>query len=69
MRVGESGRQSTRTEAKDAKGSRLNRTVLTLRGWQCEPQGRMTPWEVIVAERDELLARRARLLQGAADSS
>ncbi|MBC8447570.1 MAG: hypothetical protein H8D78_07455 [Chloroflexi bacterium] len=46
-----------------SEGQALIKTVLLLRGWQCQPQrdGR-TIVQIIIAERDELLARRARAL-------
>jgi len=54
----------------ESEGRALTRTVLLLRGWQCEPHGRGgSRREVIVAERDELLARRARVMEEAAGSS
>lgn len=47
----------------ESEGDSLLKTLLLLRGWQCQtrPDGR-TPSEIIFAERDELLARRARIL-------
>jgi hypothetical protein len=47
----------------ESEGESLVKTLLLLRGWQCQPRpdGR-TPPEIILAERDELLARRARFL-------
>ena len=49
-----------------SEGEALTRVVLVLRAWECEPRRRgMTPRKIIVAERDKLLARRARVLEGA----
>jgi hypothetical protein len=47
----------------ESEGEALIKTLIWLRGWQCQaqPDGR-TPLEIILAERDELLARRARIL-------
>jgi len=47
----------------ESEGDALIKTVMLLRGWQCQPQrdGR-TIAQIIVAERDELLARRAQAL-------
>ena len=47
----------------ESDGGALIKTVLLLRGWQCQPQrdGR-TIAQIIVAERDELLSRRAQAL-------
>jgi hypothetical protein len=47
----------------ESEGKALIKTLTLLRGWQCQPQkdGR-TVLDVIVAERNELLARRARVL-------
>jgi len=52
-----------------SEGQALIQTVSLLRSWQNEPQpdGR-TVFEIIVAERSELLARRDRVLKEAADS-
>jgi hypothetical protein len=47
----------------ESEGEALIRSLTVLRAWQCQPkQGGQTPFEIIVAERDELLARRARAL-------
>jgi len=47
-------------------GDALQQTLLLLRGWQVQPRGDgLTPQEIILAERDELLARRTRALQQA----
>lgn len=59
-------RQLTRTYDRqpfESEGDALIKTLIALRGWQCEPQkdGR-TVRDIIIAERDELLARRARTL-------
>jgi hypothetical protein len=47
----------------ESEGDALIKAVLLLRGWQCQPQrhGR-TIAQIIVAERDELLAHRAQAL-------
>jgi hypothetical protein len=38
---------------------------MLLRGWECQPlEVGETPLDIILAERDELLARRARALSG-----
>jgi hypothetical protein len=49
----------------ESEGQALAETLMLLRGWACQPleDGR-TPLEIIVAERDELLARRERALKG-----
>jgi hypothetical protein len=49
----------------ESEGQMLVKTLTWLRGWGCQPRkdGR-TPLEIIVAERGELLARRARALSG-----
>jgi hypothetical protein len=53
----------------ESEGKALIKTVLLLRGWQCEPHGRGgSRRKVIVAERDELLTRRARLMEDLAGS-
>jgi hypothetical protein len=53
----------------ESEGVALNRTVVMLRGWQCEQVARRRSIrDVIVAERDELLARRARVMEEAAGS-
>jgi hypothetical protein len=53
----------------DSEGHALLQTVLLLRGWQnqAQPEGRNV-FEIIVAERNELLARRARVLGLVADA-
>lgn len=50
----------------ESEGEALVKTLTLLRGWQCQPRkdGR-TPLEIIIAERNELLARRARALEEA----
>jgi hypothetical protein len=47
----------------ESEGHSLQQTLMLLRGWQCQQgaDGR-TPFEIISAERDELLARRERIL-------
>lgn len=48
-----------------SEGEALVKTLSLLRGWQCQPRkGGRTPLDIIVAERNELLARRARALRG-----
>jgi hypothetical protein len=48
----------------ESEGEALIKTVLMLRGWQCDPSGRgRSKRDAIVAERDELLARRARVIE------
>jgi hypothetical protein len=49
----------------ESEGQALIKTLMLLRGWECQPRkdGRM-PLHIIVAERNELLARRARALRG-----
>jgi hypothetical protein len=50
-----------------SEGQTLISTVLLLRGWQVEPVlDRSSVLEVVRAERDELLARRARVMEEAA---
>jgi hypothetical protein len=45
------------------EGDALIKTLMVLRGWQVEPQRNgQTPMQIITAERNELLARRARAL-------
>ena len=45
------------------EGDALIKTLMALRGWQVEPQRNgQTPIQIIMAERSELLARRARAL-------
>ena len=45
------------------EGDALIKTLLLLRGWQIEPQRNgQTPMQIVLAERNELLARRARAL-------
>jgi hypothetical protein len=51
----------------ESEGEALIKTLMLLRGWECQPgKDGQTPRDVIVAERDELLARRARALSGSA---
>jgi hypothetical protein len=53
----------------ESEGQALIKTLMTLRGWQCQPrEDGQTPQEIIVAERNELLARRARALDEFAGS-
>ncbi|MBN1579455.1 MAG: hypothetical protein JXA89_02040 [Anaerolineae bacterium] len=48
----------------ESEGQALVQTIMLLRGWQSQPRdGRQTPFEIIVAERNALLARRARVLE------
>ncbi len=49
-------------------GESLIQTLMLLRGWSCQPRadGR-TPLGLIIAERDDLLARRERALRGEAE--
>jgi hypothetical protein len=49
----------------ESEGQALTKTLMLLRGWSCQSleDGR-TPLDIIVAERDELLARRERALKG-----
>lgn len=58
--------QLDRTLAKQnfvGEGAALIKTLMLLRGWQVEPQrGGQTPWQIIVAERNDLLLRRDRAL-------
>jgi hypothetical protein len=58
--------QLERTLAKQnsvGEGAALIKTLVLLRGWQVEsPRGGQTPWQIIVAERDDLLLRRNRAL-------
>jgi hypothetical protein len=58
--------QLERTVAKQTfvgEGAALIKTLMLLRGWQVEPpRGGQTPWQIIVAERDDLLWRRNRAL-------
>ena len=51
----------------ESDGQALQQTLMLLRGWQCEqePDGR-TPFDIITAERDALLARRWRIRPGEA---
>jgi hypothetical protein len=45
------------------EGDALIKTLMLLRGWQVEPQHNgQTPMQIILAERSDLLARRARAL-------
>jgi len=47
----------------ESEGEALIQTLAFLRGWQRQPRlGGRTPFDIIVAERDDLLARRARAL-------
>ena len=49
----------------ESEGAALVKTLMLLRGWECQPrEGGQTPLHIIVAERNELLARRARALGG-----
>jgi hypothetical protein len=52
-----------------SEGEALIKTLTLLRGWQCQPRkdGRTVP-DIILAERNELLARRARALNESANS-
>jgi hypothetical protein len=52
-----------------SEGEALIKTLTLLRGWQCQPRkdGQTVP-DIIVAERNKLLARRARTLNEAANS-
>ena len=53
-----------------SEGEALTRVVLMLRAWEYEPRRRgLTPRKIIVAERDKLLARRARVLEEATQSA
>jgi hypothetical protein len=53
-----------------SEGEALTHVVLMLRAWECAPRRRgMTPRKIIVAERDKLLARRARVLEEATHSA
>ncbi|MBM4464545.1 MAG: hypothetical protein FJ014_03075 [Chloroflexi bacterium] len=46
-----------------SEGEALVKTLMWLRGWQCQPLwSGQTPFEIIVAERNELVARRTRAL-------
>jgi hypothetical protein len=48
-----------------SEGEALAKTLMLLRGWSCQPlEDDRTPLDIIVAERDELLARRERALKG-----
>ena len=49
----------------ESEGQALTKTLMLLRGWSCQSleDGR-TPLDIIVAERDELLACRARTVKG-----
>ncbi len=64
----ESLKQLTRMydgHAFESKGEALIKTLMLLRGWQCQPQENgQTVLDIIVAERNELLSRRARALNG-----
>jgi len=45
----------------ESEGEALIKTLMLLRGWECQPgKDGQTLRDVIAAERDELLARRAR---------
>ncbi len=47
----------------ESEGEALIKTLMLLRGWQCQPRRNdQTPLDIVVAERNELLARRARAL-------
>jgi len=47
----------------ESEGEMLMKTLMLLRGWQCQPQRNgQRPMDIIVAERNELLAIRARAL-------
>ena len=49
----------------ESEGQALVETLMLLRGWACQPlEDGHTPLDIIVAERDELLARRERALKG-----
>ena len=49
----------------ESEGQMLVKTLMWLRGWACQPRkNRQTPLDIIMAERNELLARRARALSG-----
>jgi hypothetical protein len=49
----------------ESEGEALIKTLMLLRGWECQPlEVGETPLDIILAERDELLARRARALSG-----
>jgi hypothetical protein len=52
----------------ESEGQALIKTLMLLRGWQSQPRrdGRMV-LDIIVGERNELLARRARILDERAD--
>jgi hypothetical protein len=52
-----------------SEGEALVKTLTLLRGWQCQPRkdGRTVP-DIIVAERNKLLARRARALKESVNS-
>jgi hypothetical protein len=52
-----------------SEGEAVTQVVLLLRAWEGEPRRRgLTPRKIIIAERDKLLARRARVLAAAARS-
>jgi hypothetical protein len=47
----------------ESEGDALRQTLMLLRGWECQPRRRgLTPREIILAEHNELLARRVQLL-------
>lgn len=51
-------------QALASEGEALTKTLTLLRGWACQPrQDGRTPLDIIVTERNELLARRARALE------
>jgi hypothetical protein len=49
----------------ESEGEALAKTLMLLRGWSCQSRedGR-TPLDIIVAERNELLGHRKRVLKG-----
>jgi len=52
-----------------SEGEALIKTLMLLRGWQCQPRkGGRTVLDIIVSERNELLARRDRALNESANS-
>ncbi len=59
--------QNDRALAKQSfvgEGDAAIKTLMLLRGWQVQPQrDGQTPWQIIVAERNDLLARRERALR------
>jgi hypothetical protein len=49
----------------ESEGQMLLKTLMWLRGWSCQPRDNgQTPQDIVVAERNDLLARRARALSG-----